>query len=234
MTDNQPETPVVPGAGIDLAGIGKAMQAIPEPAWQRLVETACATVEKVLAPITETTHGIGRLIKAKFDSMLDAEQVMVAESLTRAEDKARNSGQAMKAPRPQIIMLVIENSSRETDGGIRELWSNLLAQEIITDDVHPEIARILSRISSEDAQLLAEISDQKSSNVSKLFSVAVKVALSSLVFGDLTVINSKPKTFNHAHLQNLGLIQRNEGNWELTVFGEGFIKAVTDPSLTIE
>ncbi|NEP61173.1 MAG: DUF4393 domain-containing protein [Symploca sp. SIO2G7] len=220
--------------GIDITGIGKAMKAIPPSAWQQMVDTACTTVEKVLSPITETAHGIGRLIKAKFDRLIDVEQVMAAESIASAQRKAQESGQPIKMPQPQILLQVIENTSSEVDGGVRELWSNLLAQEMITQGIHPEIGRILSRLSFEDAQLLVAITETQPNKWTQMFSEAVTLAFSVTAFGIKVNFNSDPQTFNHAHLQNLGLIERYEGKWKLTIFGEGFIKAVTDPSIKLK
>jgi hypothetical protein len=220
--------------GIDIAGIGKAMRAIPPSAWQQMVDTACSTFNKTLSPITETAHGIGRLIKAKFDRLIDVEQVMAAESISSAKKKAEQTGRTVNMPRPQILLQVIENASTEVDGGVRELWSNLLAQEMLTQGVHPEIGRVLSRLSFEDAQLLVAIAEEKPSTVTRLFSEAVTLALKGATFGISISLGSDPQTFNHAHLRNLGLIDRYDGKWQLTVFGEGFIRAVTDPSLTTE
>ncbi|WP_436716570.1 hypothetical protein U8335_03920 [Roseiconus lacunae] len=217
--------------GADLTGIGKAMSAVPPEAWNQMVHTACAIVSKVLAPISETANGIGRLINAKFDRMIDVEQVMAAESIAAAKRKAEQTRRTVNIPRPQILLQVIENASSEVDGGIRELWSNLLAQELLTHAIHPEVGRVLSRLSFQDAQLLVEIAEEKPTGASALFAEAISLALRASPFMIPVSLKSAPKTFNHAHLQNLGLIQWHEGRWELTVFGEGFIASVTDPSL---
>lgn len=71
MTDVPDTGTELSETGVDLAGIGKAMRAIPPSAWQQMVDTACDTFEKTLSPITETADGIGRLIKAKFDRLID-------------------------------------------------------------------------------------------------------------------------------------------------------------------
>lgn len=217
--------------GLDLAGIGKAMKAVPPEAWQRIVETACSTFDKVLSPITETSYGIGRLIQAKFDRLIEAEKVMAMESISAAKMKAVQTGRPANTPRPQILMQAVENASSEVDGGVRELWSNLLAQEMLTQHVHPEIGRVLSRLSLEDAQLLVKISEYKPTKATRLYSEAIKLALSVAPFDIPLTLNSDSNTFNHAHLQNLGLIKLCDGKWELTIFGEGFIEAVTDPSI---
>ena len=98
MSDLPPETGDPPDAGIDFTGIGKAMQAIPKSAWGQLVDTACRSFEKTLSPITESAHGLGRLIKGKFDRMIDVEQVMAAESVESARRKAAQTGRNFANP----------------------------------------------------------------------------------------------------------------------------------------
>lgn len=217
---------------LDIDGIGKAMSAIPPCAWQQMVDTACTTVNKTLSPITETAHGVGRLIKAKFDRLVDIEQVMAAESISKAKRKAEQSGRQVNMPHPQILLQVIENTAAQIDGGVRELWSNLLAQEMLTRRVHPEIGRVLSRLSFEDAQILVAIAETKPTIATRLFAEAVRLAIRFAPFDLPIQLGSDPNTFNHAHLRNLGLIERHDGRWELTVFGKGFIEAVTDPSIS--
>lgn len=145
---------------LDLTGAGKLAKAIPAKAWNRLVDTACDTFGKCLAPITETTGGIGRLISAKFDRLVETEKIMTAEPFQKASEKVKK---AKRAPRgnykPGIIVKVIEEAPKQTDINIRELWENLLAQEILDGSVHPEVVNILSRINSEDAQPLANIAE---------------------------------------------------------------------------
>ena len=233
-------------SGIDFTGVGKAMKAVPPAAWAQIVNTACTTFDKTLAPITETAYGIGRLIKAKFDRLIDVEQVLAAESIDSARKKVEKTRETAKTPRPQILLQIIENSCDEVDTGIRELWSNLLAQEMLTQAVHPEVGRVLARISFDDTQLLVKITESRSNDkAEQLFALAVKVARTAAPFlattaGPFTsqlywsLHQTDPTTFNHAHLQNLGLIECHDREWSLTPFGEGFIQAVTDPSLEIE
>lgn len=103
---------------------------------------------------------------------------------------------------------------------------------MVTQTVHPGIVRILSCISFEDAQLLVKISEAKPSNITNLFSLAVKAALEAIpVVYAVSALRQDDTTFNHAHLRSLGLIKMVSGKWVLTVLGVGFIQAVTDPSL---
>jgi hypothetical protein len=222
---------VVDEHALDIVGVGRAMKALPPGAWKRLVDTACNILEAVVAPITETAAGLGKLIEAKFERLVEVEKVLVAEAITSAKRKARDSGKKQNAPRPQILLQVIERAASEADSGIRELWSNLLANELTGVSVHPEIGRVLARLSSEDAQILAAIAEGKPNKYTVLFAEAIRIALRLSPFGIRVSFGSDPVTFNHAHLQNLGLIEREEGKWRLSVFGDGFIRAVTDPSL---
>ncbi len=104
---------------------------------------------------------------------------------------------------------------------------------MLTQSVHPEIGRVLARISFDDAQLLVQITEGKPSATSKLYSAAVRAAFQAtpLLVAGLVLQPPAPTTFNHAHLRNLGLIARHDGKWQLTPFGEGFMWALTDPSL---
>jgi len=217
--------------GLDVVGVARAMKAIPPGTWKRLVDTACSIVESVVAPITETAAGLGKLIEAKFDRLVEIEKVMAAEAVSSAKRKAKASGKKQTVPRPQILLQVIEHTASEADSGVRELWSNLLANELLGMSVHPEIGRVLARLSSEDAQLLVAITETKPNKYTRLFAEAMRLALRVAPFGISVSIGSDLVTFNHAHLQNLGLIEREDGKWRLSVFGDGFIRAVTDPSL---
>src|SRR5205814_7547549 len=73
---------------LDSVGVGKLAKAIPQKAWLAVVETACETFRSCIAPITKTTSGIGRLIDAKFDRLVDAEKILAADVMSRATEKA--------------------------------------------------------------------------------------------------------------------------------------------------
>ncbi|QNN23360.1 DUF4393 domain-containing protein [Planctomycetales bacterium ZRK34] len=218
---------------VDLTGIGKAMQAIPESSWAIVVSTACNTFESILAPITETTGGIGRLIRAKFDHMIDVEKVLAVEAVASADCKAKRATKNPQFPRPNIFIQVLEHASQETDAGIRELWSNLLAQEMVDHSAHPEFGRILTRMTSDDARVLAEIAGRRPTSLSAAFSEAMRRAFAATPLG-IVLASRDPRTFNHFHLKNLGLIYHEDGFWDLTTIGRAFIKAVSDPELTVD
>jgi hypothetical protein len=65
---------------LDLTGVGKLAKAIPPSSWNKIVKTACDTFTSIIAPITATTTGLGRLIQAKFDGMVDAQKVLAADA----------------------------------------------------------------------------------------------------------------------------------------------------------
>lgn len=218
-------------SSLDVTGIGKAMQSIPPSSWEKIVETACTTFEKIVSPLTETTHGVGRLIQAKFDRLIDAQKVLAVEVIETATHKAKLSTHTVKPPKPQILLQVIENSANETDETLRDLWSNLLAQEMTTQEIHPEVGRILSRLSSQDAQLLAQIAEEPT-NFFAAFTKAIFKGIRVKPLFPMIIGDGDRMTFNQAHLRNLNLIDQYDRVWELTAFGEGFIKAVSDPSLT--
>lgn len=219
--------------GLDLIGAGKLAKAIPAKAWNRMVSTACDTFEKCLAPITETTGGIGRLIAAKFDRRVDAEKILIAETFQKASGKAEKTKRFSKGNyKPNIILRVIEESSKQTDVNMRELWANLLAQEILDGAIHPEVVNILSRLSADDAQTLAIIAEQAPKG--EYIKEIVSSYSNSISFGFAGIKISIKKrsrfTFSEKLLESLNLIERSENKWVLTPIGEGFIESVTEPT----
>ena len=150
---------------LDVTGIGKLAKAIPASSWNRLVKTACDTFSELISPITATTYGLGQLIQAKFDGMVDAQKVLAADAVARARKKVEKSGKQPKgSPKAVILVKAVENASNESDGNLRDIWANLIANELLSNDVHPEFPRILERLSTSDAAVLAEIGEATGKN----------------------------------------------------------------------
>ena len=226
---------------LDIVGAGKLAEAIPAESWNQVVNTACDTFKSLLAPLTSVTSGTGRLISARFDRLVDGEKLLATQMLESASKKASDStSKSDKAPRTSMIIKVIEASSTETDETLQELWSNLLANELVDNSIHPEFIQILSRLSSTDAYRLIELAER--SDPPK------KVTLSFKIFGfeiNLRDIVEEPTDFTNIHLSNLGLIERptveviengiikyrSEVYWSLTIVGKAFISAVTNPAI---
>jgi hypothetical protein len=96
-------------------------------------------------------------------------------------------------------------------------------------DVHPEFPRLVERLSSNDAIVLLEIAEKSQKEKIKLAVRAVTVSLNILGVS-LSALLEDESDFNREHLRNLHLIQKLEGTWKLTLFGEEFLKSVSDPS----
>lgn len=251
---------------LDIVGVGKLAKAIPQKAWVAVVETACETFQSCVAPLTKTTSGIGRLIEAKFDRLVDAEKVLAAEIMSRATEKAnaskdveaspdqsatseKASRRSRKAKRPSkddadiqsrsesgpktmkvpIVVQAIEHSAVQTDEVLRELWSNLIAQEIVTGAVHPEFPGILAKLSVQEAHVLAEIAEKNHDRRRRYWATFSSARVGGVSFED--IMAGDPETFAHEHLQMLHLIRRKGGRWFLTPFGQAFTTAVSDPSV---
>lgn len=215
---------------LDFTGMGKLAKAIPATSWNRLVKTACDTFTSLLSPITSSTSGFGRLIQAKFDGMVDAQKVLAADSVRRAKEKVEMTGRKPKGnPRSSILIKSIENASTETDNNLRDIWSNLIANEILDNQVHPEFPRLLERLSSNDAVTLADIANKSGKD-------AVIRATHAVVYGlrimgvNFSALVEEDTDFSREHLMNLNLIVKSSGQWRLTIFGEEFLKSVADPA----
>jgi len=225
MTDND--------KSLDLTGMGKLAKAIPSASWNKLVKTACDTFSQILAPITSTTTGLGRLIEAKFDGMLDAQKVLAAEALRRAQNKVDGARRQCKGPpKAKVLIKALEAVSQESDDNMREIWANLIANELLDNRVHPEFPKILEKLSSEDALTLADIAESsKKSGVTKaLRAFLYGLELRAVFVSYSPALAEEATDFSREHLQNLHLIRRASGQWSLTLIGESFIKTVADPS----
>lgn len=60
--------------GLDIAGFGKIAKAIPPKVYERSATTLLTAFQQITAPITETTSGLGRYLRQKFDNMVEAEK----------------------------------------------------------------------------------------------------------------------------------------------------------------
>lgn len=222
--------------GLDLIGAGQVAKAIPKKAWERLTNTACKIIEETLAPVTATTGGLGRLISAKFDKLVDAEKILAANVFEKANQKIRDADVRPEVtPKPSIIVDTLEFTGLETNILLQELWSNLLVCELTTGQVHPEFPKILSRLSPNDAQLLAQIAEQD-----RKFDPIISAVLSSLITKLMDNVNplikaqldqdSQP-TFSHELLERNGLIREINNSWRLTQTGKEFIAIVNGQQL---
>jgi hypothetical protein len=132
---------------------------------------------------------------------------------------------------------VLQHSGSETDVNLRELWANLLAQEIVCGDVHPEVVKILSRLTAQEAQVLAELAAAKKDSA---LQVAVRSLVGSLdtklsvsIFGiNVSARRRRHSNFSEALLESLGLIEKFDGDWVLSIIGEEFVRSVAGPTTT--
>jgi Abortive infection alpha len=214
---------------VDLVGVGKVAKAIPQKAWVQIVDTACKTFRDAVAPVTALTSGLGRLIEARFDRLVDVEKVLAADIMARAQTKiAQSKKKPTGQAKARVVVAAIESSASETDMVIRELWSNLLAQEILGGVVHPEFTKILSRLSSQDAQMLAQIAERDDTKSVKLKRFANELLASIHALGVAVLVSGDDNSFIHEHLVSLNLIRRDAGFWALTHTGRAFIQSVSD------
>ncbi|MEM9400836.1 MAG: Abi-alpha family protein, partial [Verrucomicrobiota bacterium] len=171
-------------------------------------------------------------IQAKFDAMIDAQKVFAADALSNAKTKVEKSGREITSkPKAKVLIPAIENASLETDDGLRDIWANLIANEMLDGEVHPEFPIVLSRLSSNDAIVLAEIASSNQKDNVKIAAKALNVSIKILGI-DVSQLLDEPADFSREHLERLNLITKVQGKWVLTYFGEEFVKSVTDPNFS--
>lgn len=208
------------------------VKSIPKEGWNKLIDTACNTIVDILAPVTKTAAGVGALIEAKFNAMVDVQKVYAADTLARVKDKIERSKRPIAdKPKSRVVVNAIENASNETEEDLREIWANLIANEMLSRSVHPDFPRVLSRLDGADALRLAKIGERaESKSVVRIAAALQRAFVDNLPFPSLPESSS----FSTEHLQRLGLIENVEGIWLLTLFGKAFLAAVTDPSTQVD
>ncbi|WP_157726464.1 Abi-alpha family protein [Imhoffiella purpurea] len=199
---------------------------IPKEAWAKLASTACETFEKIIYPLTATTEGIGRLIELRFSKLCDEQKIIAAKCLEEAHEKVKHASEHKKTPRvikPAVVFESLDNTDNQTDETIRSLWANLLANEFLQGDVHPEIARLLSKITAQDALVLLDVAKNDSISITNK---VLRALASTYTLGWL----SERSSFNHEYLKSLGLIRELEKNvWLLTPAGRELMRCVSEP-----
>lgn len=147
------------GDGLDLIGAGRIAEAIPDEVYVQTAEVVTGTFQKLVAPLTETTAGLGRYLKQKFDSMVDVERALTAfaieKAVARARERAKVQGVGVHGPgHAKTFVNAIENASRETDSELHEMWVNLIAGDLSDRPAHPHFVQLLSELNSDEARLL--------------------------------------------------------------------------------
>lgn len=148
--------------GLDLIGLGKIAEAIPASVYERSAESLFTTFEKLTAPITESTSGLGRYLRQKFDNMVDAEKAIATYTVEKAILRAKVRCEQLKInlqppAHPKTFVRTIEESSKETDPLLHEMWVNLLASQLSNGLSHPHFVETLCHFSPAEAKLLVSL-----------------------------------------------------------------------------
>ena len=147
---------------LDLAGLGKLAKAIPAEVYKRTATSVTATFEALVSPITETTSGVGMLIRQKFAAMVEVQKAVAVYTLEEACARAAAKLEMKKSKltpvaHPKSFVRAFEEAASETDPVLHEMWTNLLASQIAHDEMHPHFVELLTHFSAEEAQMLASL-----------------------------------------------------------------------------
>ena len=144
-------------SSFDIIGFGKTAKAIPAEVYIETSRQLITTFSKIVSPICETTDGIGRYIKQKFDNMVDAEKAIGAYTIQEAIDKATQRGSIVQPKHLKSFINSFEESSKENDPLLHEMWANILASQLTDSNFHPRYVNILSSLSADEAHLLLRL-----------------------------------------------------------------------------
>jgi hypothetical protein len=146
----------------DLTGVGKFAEAIPPAVYAQTATTLNSTLRKLVAPITESTSGLGRYIRQKFDNMVQVEKALATYTLQQALGRARSKAERLSLrfgvpAHPKTFVKSLEEASKETDPVMHEMWANLLASQLVEGFSHPHFVETLSHFSPAEAQVLSSL-----------------------------------------------------------------------------
>src|SRR6266481_1341071 len=113
-------TPEPAKSGLDLFGLGKLAQAIPPEVYKLSTKTVLKTFESLVAPLTQTTDGLGRLVRQTFDNWVEVRQAIgtytLEQAVIRAKARAEKQGELLQPPtHPKTFLRALEEGSLETD-----------------------------------------------------------------------------------------------------------------------
>jgi len=192
---------------------------IPKEVWSSTIDI----INKLIYPITATTVGVGKLIEQKFQTLTDVQRIIAEQTLREAAEKIKQSNRSKfenVIVKPQVIYSILDSADSQTDDFVRSLWANVAARELSEGSVHPEIARLFSKLTAPDLVVLSEINSQNSS----LTKLILKAFASTYTLG----ISRDPKSFHHVYLSELGLIDDISGKWFVTTKGKELIRCISE------
>ena len=193
---------------------------IPPVAWLELITRACDTLDDIIAPLAKLGRGVGGLIEKRFNELDDSSKRVASQCLQDAYRKVKVVYYPLETPtvKVRVFYEAFNDTENQCNDLLRELWSNLLAREMTQGTIHPEIAKLVHRLTSDDALLLVSIAQKDSATTSvKAFNIL------------LSKFKQTDVTYNHLHLKKLGLIRHAENYWLLTTTGRELIRSVCDP-----
>ncbi|AQU82655.1 MULTISPECIES: hypothetical protein [unclassified Halomonas] len=202
---------------MDLVEIVKAL---PKESINDITKVACNTFRDIVYPITAATKGLGLLIETKFDLLNDAQKILAAEAIRKTAEKASNNGRLSqsKSMKPVIFYEALDNIDAHVDQLQSEVWTNLMASEVQTGNIHPEIVRTLSKLASGDILLLNDIAFNQDKDGFSRFIAHFKK--------DNATLTPVRNSFNHFYLEELGVIVKHEGKWNTTFKGVELLRSV--------
>ena len=211
--------------GLDLAGYGKIAKAIPPEAYKEVIDTACDTFKDLVAPVTATTRGVGELIQAKFDRLIGIEKAIAAQTIQNAKERARDPN--LERASLSLLNIYFREGIHQDEKPMQDLWSNVMAASFDGETIHPELCRILGKMTSQDTVYFIQVAQ---SHLGETIKTGLKYLSRSLPYIGALMPEDKP-TFYHEHLERLGLIKYMSSTYLLTETGRALHSAISNDSL---
>ncbi|WP_370980219.1 hypothetical protein [Agaribacterium sp. ZY112] len=140
-----------------MSALEKLAEKVPEEVYLQATDVSLKTFQKLIAPVTETTDGLGRYIRQRFDNMVAIEKALAVHALERACSKV---DKIEPLDHPKSFIVALDEASKETDEVLSEMWINLLSCQLSNKPINPSFSNTLSNLGRDDAILLDSITSR--------------------------------------------------------------------------
>ena len=220
------------GGGSVWHALARIIEAFPE----ETRKTFGDSVVKLASPATELAGGVGKTIKIFFDLLLPGEIELFEDVVIRVLKNLHEKGQLSISPNTNAKTVIhsFEEVKYETNEYLRELWSNLISQELLEGEISPIYVEILGKMTRGDAETLKTIydgfdSEEEKENLRKQAFLYKSLRYSGKSLDHQAIELFEKQTSEEEHLEELGLIWPSGRRWFITPLGLKLLETIFKP-----
>ena len=132
---------------------------LPPEVYIKFTDATIDIIQKILSPVTSITNGLGRYIIQKFENSVNIQKALYCYTLQIAFEKAKNKalkhGILLKKPvHEKSFLISLDEASMEFNQDLHNKWVNLISDQLVNENFHPNYVNILKALSPKEAKIL--------------------------------------------------------------------------------